>query len=315
MEIGCISCDTNKESLKKSFQNICNFTQVYYPFPGGLPVSMTKKSFSAFNKFIYRMCDKSNGTRYMLYLTIDEESKNRIGYLVNRSMNFYKVNVDLGAVVHIGSVLDGELVKRNNGEWVYLVFDVFAVKGTTIKDTDDHNKRLKTIENNKYLNNSTNNFTIKIKKFFNMDEFDSMVEYNKSLDYETDGLIFTPINRKIYNGTDRGTFKWKPTSENTIDFEIKCDSDNKYRLVLWDNKSKMEINKVFVTKEMSDEINQEKKIPIIVECKWLPHPVAVWAPIMIRKDKSHPNSVKTYMSTLETIDDDITLDDIKNINK
>ena len=38
--------------------------------------------------------------------------------------------------------------------------------------------------------------------------------------YEVDGIIFTPIDKKIVSGTWDHSFKWKPPHHNTIDFLI-----------------------------------------------------------------------------------------------
>lgn len=304
--------EINDGNIIHNFQKLCGFEPRYYPFPGGLPVSMTNKSFSMFNNFKYRVCDKSNGTRYMMYLTTCDNGKNRIGYLINRSMKIYKINIDLGVVPHIGSVLDGELIKKTDGSWSYLIFDIFATKGTPMININSHEKRLKTFSSNKLMKNVTEPFTMHIKKFYNMNEFDQLINDNNKLNYETDGLIFTPENRKIYNGTDKGTFKWKPTSENTIDFQIKK-KDNSYVILLWDNRSRIEINDVHIhnipLKEKLDKTLKEKET-VIIECQW-ENEYSKWLPIKIREDKSHPNSVKTYMATLETIQDDITLDKLK----
>ena len=192
MELNILAIHDKK--LVEDFQKLCDFKPSYYPFPGGLPVSMTRKSFQSFSNFNYRVCDKSNGTRYMLYLTTTDNGKRRIGYLINRSMNIYEVPVDLGVVPHIGSVLDGELIQETNGKWSYLVFDVFATKGSSLKNIANHTKRLNTFVNNKHMAMIKTPFSIEIKKFFELNQFQNFLQYNNSLPYETDGIIFTPCN-------------------------------------------------------------------------------------------------------------------------
>ena len=82
---------------------------------------------------------------------------------------------------------------------------------------------------------------------------------------------------------------------------------------MWDNKTKVEIYQtILMENKLKDEINELLKMNqvVIVECKWKNITNPIWIPIKVRDDKSHPNSVKTYMSTVETIKENLTLNDL-----
>ena len=68
--------------------------------------------------------------------------------------------------------------------------------------------------------------------------------YNKEYIYHIDGLIFTPIflgvgetygsKDQIFDGRWNESFKWKPSEENTIDFQvhIRKDESMKYNFFI-----------------------------------------------------------------------------------
>ena len=308
--------DIMYNNIIKNFYDLCSFVPKYYPFPGGLPVSILKNNFKVIVENGYTVCDKSDGTRYMLFLT--KELSSNIGYFINRSMNIYKIKINLGYINHIGTIYDGELVKKKNGSWVFLIFDIFATKGHKMSEVKSHQTRLKSAIENNYMKQIKEPFFIKVKEFHDISNIHDFIKnkYN-NMEYDTDGLIFTPKNRKIFNGTDKGTFKWKKPELNTIDFQIIKDNKS-YKLLLWEFEKKIEIQKLTIKNEqLKTEIDALLQSTIvIVECEWIKQSNNIeWIPISIRKDKSHPNSYKTYNSTLDTINDNISINDIMNMKK
>lgn len=58
-------------------------------------------------------------------------------------------------------------------------------------------------------------FGLVVKTMTPLEEFEKVpTEYP----YETDGLVFTPVNEPIRTGTHETMFKWKPRDRITIDF-------------------------------------------------------------------------------------------------
>lgn len=196
----------------------------------------------------YSVTEKADGERHIMY--INNEGK---VYLLN---NRWSV-IDLGvySVMLKNSLIDGEYVlKDKNGLYKpkYLAYDMYYYNNTDIRNkvlhTSDKDGRIDLLENilkNKDCLDYTNNelIDIRVKKFYYgniecdnsiFDKCKTIVNWSKSdaCDYETDGLIFTPINKKVgeemngkYNNNTGKTWnlckKWKPPEDNTIDFMIK----------------------------------------------------------------------------------------------
>lgn len=289
------------DDLKKRFHELCGFYPKFYDFPGSLPVSLSKNDVRYLSKN-YTVCDKTDGTRYMLF------SSNNNMYLVDRLMNFFH----LGVCKTTDYVYDGELVKSSeNDVWYFMIFDVFAHDNKTIKDIPDHYKRISKVMSlfPQRIQSSTFRLMIDVKRFYYTRDFHKCV--STRLPYNTDGFIFTPIYRKIFNGTDKRTYKWKNSKDHTIDFELQEDGC----LYLWDkNNTKIKICPVeYDDENTKQEHTTQTKTPCIVECKISQKDEeTIWVYVKCREDKERPNSMKTYLSTIEVIKEDITIEYLNN---
>ena len=281
------------ETLKNKLHNLCNFQPKYYDFPGSMPVSLSRNDLKFLGKN-YSVCDKTDGTRYFLFCT------NQTIYFVDRLLNFFL----FAEVNNINDfVYDGELVQDDTykDKWYFMIFDIFAQNGNTIKDIPNHKRRLESYKNI----NVHDNVIIQTKKFFYSCDFHKLTK--EKYPYKTDGIIFTPIYRKIFNGTDKRTYKWKDSKDHTIDFELQEDG----YLYLWDKKDvKIKITKM----EYQDKTDKiDVKSPCIVECKIENNgDIPKWIYVKYRSDKERPNSMRTYLSTIDVIDENITLCDLNN---
>ena len=83
---------------------------------------------------------------------------------------------------------------------------------------------------------------------------------SETLDYKTDGLIFTPVKLTVgegenkknkYGGRWNRIFKWKPVEENSIDFKV---------IIMKDTEGK-EVEKYLTN---GDEIELYKKVKLLV---------------------------------------------------
>jgi hypothetical protein len=216
----------------------------------------------------YTVTDKADGERKMLYI-----NENGRIYLIDTNMRVSFTGAVTGEKHLRESLIDGEHIKYNKrGEYInlYAAFDIYYIYRKSVREyafmkTDD------TVVDSKYRllllrhcintlmnptslvsKESTNapvqnpcNFRIKCKEFevasadksiFEccarvwMREKDGLFEYN------TDGLIFTPIeygvaanvagkagpNMKV---TWDHSFKWKPPQYNTVDFLVTVQKD------------------------------------------------------------------------------------------
>ncbi|PHH91382.1 hypothetical protein CDD83_690 [Cordyceps sp. RAO-2017] len=212
-------------------------------FPGAQPVSFARQHVDELTKQDYYVCEKSDGIRYLLYSTADEngeeahyliDRKNDYWFITNRNLHFPLVN-DLSAF-HTATLVDGELVwdslPNDKKEPRFLVFDCLVMDGNKLMD--------RTLD--KRLAYFKERFYTPYKKLFK--EFPNELQFQPffvemkpfqlaygiemmfkqvlpSLKHGNDGLIFTCRNTPYKHGTDPHILKWKPPEENTIDFRLK----------------------------------------------------------------------------------------------
>ena len=300
------------EMLKTRLHKLCAFKPRYYDFPGSLPVSLNRSDISYLRRN-YIVCDKTDGTRYFLFSTMNQV------YLVDRLLRFFHLGESLQ---YTEFVYDGELVVNNtdSNKWHFMIFDVFATNNKVVKDIPDHSKRIALIQNLDSIHvhnlDSTHihNLDVRIKRFFFTPDFRLCARrIDNGISYKTDGYIFTPLYRKIFNGTDKRTYKWKDGCDHTIDFELLDDG----KIYLWDkNNTKIVICEL----EYENNVTANDIIkPCIVECKIrINSDKTSWIFIKNREDKDRPNSMRTYLSTIQVINEDITEDELNfnlSINK
>jgi hypothetical protein len=211
---------------------------------------------------LYTVTEKADGERHLLYVN----SSGKIYLLdINLNVKFTGCVIDNEKV--FDTILDGELVSFNKkGDFInhFLIFDLYVVRGkdyrqypfmstTHIKhemkygSPDIDKNKFRYIEMRKLamlLQEDSKNIVygktvpmiFKSKVFENNTQISIFQQCKKildkvnALDYETDGLIFTPIDKSV--GSDKITLnhsakktwlyslKWKPPIHNTIDFLI-----------------------------------------------------------------------------------------------
>lgn len=207
----------------------------------------------------YTVTEKADGIRKLLFI----DGSGKI-WLIDVNMNIQFTGTQIKEEDFYGTILDGEHVLHNkDGIFInnYLVFDLYYIGGE-----DYRGYPLLKIENLKYDNpemdttkfryntltkllkeiniisvtaNSTD-FRVKAKTFYTNEKGSIFRQCKHILDgvhdgtmfeYETDGLIFTPINKSV--GSDllgewlpaskrtwRWVMKWKPPEYNTVDFLV-----------------------------------------------------------------------------------------------
>ncbi len=189
------------------------------------------------------MCEKSDGIRYLLYLTQDEQGlesqflidrKNDYWYLPPASLHF-PLDTDEQAY-HVETLVDGELVMDDLGgkelQPNFLVFDCLVLDGNPLMERP-LDKRLGYFREKVFKP-----YQALFKKYpqeqayqaFRMEMKDMQVSYGiemmfrdviPKLKHANDGLIFTCRNTEYRPGTDPHILKWKPATENTIDLRIQ----------------------------------------------------------------------------------------------
>jgi len=212
----------------------------------------------------YTVTEKADGIRKLLYV-----APNKKIYLININLEIEFTGLICNNKEYVNTIIDGEHVMYGkNGDYInkYLCFDIYWVG-----DEDVRVYPFIEMENMKYDAKISDNIFryIEMRKAISKMDFKPITKGSKALnieskefysnlngsifkqckiiidkekdgmfEYETDGLIFTPINKSVgstkngileNNKTWNLSFKWKPPEFNTIDFLVttKKNTDGK----------------------------------------------------------------------------------------
>ena len=289
-------------------------------FPAPQPVSIEKKDFTKLTDYIYNIGLKLNGVRFLIYFLKDKNEKKQC-ILINRALNFYVISMEADETIYNGTLLDGELIyNEDNQNWDFIVHDGIMLCGNKINKLT-HSIRLddtKMCLNSFIKEAETNTIKIYIKEFITFDKFEEFVKnvYNKSTN--NDGIIFMPEKLPVISGTQYSMLKWKPHNKHTFDFQIKTNDTGMEVYVYHEMKLIKFANIHKSTKEGKEFIENVKKLKgfaenCIVECDFIKE-INNFNPLLIRTDKTHPNSLRTIERTLFNISENIQLEDFKTIN-
>ncbi|KAG9236858.1 mRNA capping enzyme, catalytic domain-containing protein [Amylocarpus encephaloides] len=214
-------------------------------FPGAQPVSFTRRHLEELKKTDYYVCEKSDGMRYLLYLTTTPHGE-EAQFLIDRRNDFWFMPANsLHFPVphnmqsfHTDTLIDGELVLDSlpNGQKQpkYLVFDCLTLDGNSLM-TRTLDKRLAYFkerimspyehlckdfpEEKRYFS-----FIMEMKKMQLGYAMELMFkEVLPGLPHGNDGLVFTCRTSPYKHGTDPHILKWKPEAENSIDFRLQLE--------------------------------------------------------------------------------------------
>jgi len=216
-------------------------------FPGAQPVSFARQHLEELRRADYFMCEKTDGVRCLLYLSqfLDNGQPVECQFFIDRKNDFYFVQRDMVHIppagddigaFHVGTLLDGELVRQRlkNGQQrlAYLIFDCLALDNDNIthRPFDKRYGRADQLVWRPYLafakrypdDVASQPFQLELKKM-EMPYGAEMMFKDRipQLPHGNDGLIFTCVTTPYVSGTDKHILKWKPPWENTIDFKLE----------------------------------------------------------------------------------------------
>jgi mRNA guanylyltransferase len=190
------------------------------------------------------VCEKSDGIRYLLYFTADQHG-NECHYLIDRKNDFWFIHqqnlhfptAEDHRQFHVDTLIDGELVMDDVGngrkEPRFLVFDCLVLDRNKDLLTRPLDKRLGYFQEHvmKPYKELFRQYPEELaKQAFKVEMKDMQVGYAMekmfnevipSVRHGNDGLIFTCRGTPYHFGTDPHILKWKPATENTIDFKMR----------------------------------------------------------------------------------------------
>jgi mRNA guanylyltransferase len=190
----------------------------------------------------YYLCEKTDGMRYLLYLTQGDQ-REEVQYLIDRKNDYWYIppqtlhfptNRSIESF-HTYTLLDGELVldKEPDGSMQprFMVFDCMVLdKKPLMSRTLD--KRLAYCKENivkpykalltEYPDEIPHLHFLLEMKAFEMSYGVEMMFRDRlpNLPHGNDGLVFTCRETPYQHGTDHNILKWKPEDENSIDFRM-----------------------------------------------------------------------------------------------
>ena len=210
------------------------------------------------------------------------------------------------------TIIDGELCNNN-----FIIHDGVTVEGVRINKMN-HDIRLSIIEKclkeNIINTEIVTDISVSVKQFYKYQDLTKFIDIEYKNNKLNDGIIFMPIDLPVMSGTQFSMFKWKPFHKHTFDFLIKETDENINSLEAYVYHLKSitlfakihnstEVGKLFInkTKKLDNYKNE-----CILECEYSDKN---FIPLLIRTDKTHPNSLRTIEKTLFNINEDIKLND------
>ncbi|XP_048452683.1 mRNA-capping enzyme [Rhincodon typus] len=220
--------------------------------------------------------------------------------------------------LHLTStLLDGEMIiDKVDGRPVprYLIYDIVKFSGKPVGDCD-FNVRLSCIEKeiiqprhekmkSGRIDKTREPFSVRNKPFFDINAARKLLEgsFAREVSHEVDGLIFQPTG-KYKPGRCDDILKWKPPSQNSVDFRLKITKFGGEGLLtqtvglLYVGNYERPFAQMKVNKELKMYDNK------IIECKFENNS---WVIMRERVDKSFPNSYDTAMAVCGSINNPVT---------
>lgn len=303
-------------------------------FPGAQPVSFAKRHIEDLLSEDYFVCEKSDGLRCLMLLS-EYDGEERV-YLITRKcevtmVEFLHVPLASPDTHHSGTLIDGELVYTRDKRLKYLMFDCLSFNGMPLTHRNLA-KRLSYLQEKVYKpyhrlcrefpeDTSRFSFQLVMKLMQASYHLADVLEGQSRLTHVSDGLIFTKVDAPYTSGTTEDILKWKPDSENSVDFALRLDfgiyKDEEDEYIDYDSKPKIELLAWHGNIDLpyceltlsSDEWEElkEREEPLnyrVVECTL--DKENQWRLLRFRDDKEHGNNVRVVDNVIESIKDNVT---------
>ncbi|KAL4778988.1 mRNA capping enzyme, alpha subunit [Aspergillus varians] len=330
-------------------------------FPGAQPVSFARHHLTELQRADYYVCEKTDGIRCLMYFARGEPGSENpeIHYLIDRKneyryvpgLHFPLPEDDTFQSFHVDTLVDGELVNDTYDDGTqqlkFLVFDCLVLDGQSLMHRT-LDKRLAYFKEKvlKPYNALYDRFPEeKQHRVFTVEDKSTQFSYGIEMMFRevipkvkrihgNDGLIFTCRSTPYRIGTDEHILKWKPPSENTIDFRLRLefpilepDSDDEadgisepypdynalpifHLFVLHNNDKYQPFGEMRVTSSEWEDL-KALQMPLddsIVECS--KEETGFWRFHRVRDDKADANHYTTVDKVLQSIEDRVTEEDL-----
>ncbi|KAF9337360.1 Dcp1p-Dcp2p decapping enzyme complex alpha subunit [Podila minutissima] len=284
----------------------------------------------------YFVSEKSDGVRVLLYCVVGEDGKQNV-YLVDRKNKFSHVQeLVFPAPGNQGllheTVVDGELVTDTepDGQQLvrYLAFDLLATNGQSIIDKP-LGSRLARLQSefitpyrqmlqNPNVKLAPQPFRVSLKQMELSYGIDKMFfEVIPHLRHGNDGLIFTSAVAPYIPSTNSKMLKWKPPSENTIDFRLTLESTSNHKplFVLHEWLGGQNYSR-FGQLTVPDDLWQQWQSTStelqnrVVEVNYSPSD-NTWRFFRFRDDKEHGNHSSVVQKVVHSIQDGVEREEVE----
>ncbi|PIK49875.1 putative mRNA-capping enzyme [Apostichopus japonicus] len=195
--------------LRRKVERMCGFSK--HEFPGCQPVSMDMQNIGHIQQMHYKVSWKADGLRYMLL--IDGARQN---YFFDRDHTIFSAPVFKFPKRKSEGFLSDTLV--DGGEEVgKMNYDVRlqCIQKEIINVRHEYMQK-------GWINKQQEPFSIRRKEFWDITKTKNILtgHFSKQISHETDGLIFQPFKEPYFPGRCRILLKWKPPSQNSVDFRL-----------------------------------------------------------------------------------------------
>jgi hypothetical protein len=266
-------CDKKVECINNT--DLVNYinSKIHYYFKCSQYDHITNDHLNLLNKSPYYGSLKSSGKQYYLFMT--KYLRTKYCFLISREWNpvIYSIKLRFGNNVLTDTLIEGELVKDNNGVWLFLASDLYLncgskCNGTYVERINDLYKLLSTCYKK---DRCLDIFSIQVKKLIKYQDLRYLEKFIQTLDYTIKGINFIPNStlvskhKFIYVSIDKFTINETKEVSNSVEKSEKNKFNKKQKTYLSDsessNSSIISDTKSDVESEVSDDdVNRQPEL-------------------------------------------------------
>lgn len=279
----------------------------YVPCPN--PSNLERKDLPVLQRNEYLISPKIDGIRVFLLLGTNAITDEEYAVFLDRAYNVYPVHLSTRkSELYEGTLLDGELVPTVSGAYVYTVFDGITVEGYDLKSSP-FSERKRAYEAVVGVLNPCDGLQVLAKQWYPQSEALQVWTENQTT---CDGLILQPVQGQLKAGIQKDVFKWKPVSHQTIDFYLSSQG-GQVVMECGHGPEVINANDVQCYFDVNIPCNltfQQRRQ--VYECfiSKVEGGKVFFMVVKPRLDKVYANDFRVVRSTLQAIQEDITVEDL-----